>query len=74
MSVILKYKEWLTISPDEARWVYDLCISMPKYDKIKKVARFEKQPKRIDAREARRIIREEGLSCVCDNEYGKIYA
>ena len=74
MSVILKYKEWLAILPNEAFWVYDLCEFMPKYDKIKKVARFEKQPKRIDAREARRIIREEGLSCVCDNEYGKIYA
>jgi hypothetical protein len=47
---------------------------MPKYDKASNVAWFEKKPRRIDAREARKIIREEGLSCVCDNEHGKIYA
>ena len=74
MSIILKYKEWLTISPCDARWVYDVCSSMPKYDKINQVVEFEKTPKRIEAREAKRIILEEGLDCVFSNEYGKIYA
>jgi hypothetical protein len=74
MSVILKYKEWLAICPDEARWVYDLCESMPKYEKNESSFLFGKKPKRIDAREARIIIREEGLSCICNNEHGKIYA
>ena len=47
---------------------------MPKYDKINQVVEFEKTPKRIEAREAKRIILEEGLDCVFSNEYGKIYA
>lgn len=74
MSVILKYKEWLAILPNEAFWVYDLCEFMPKYDKITQEFWFDKKPKRIDAREARTIIREEGLSCIYNNEHGKIYA
>jgi hypothetical protein len=33
-----------------------------------------KRTKRIDAQRAKEIIRKEGLKCVCNNEYGRIYA
>jgi hypothetical protein len=73
MSVILRYKEWLTISPEESYWVYDLCSEMPEWSASKKEYVFRKAPKRIDAQKAREIIRKEGLVCVCNNEYGRIY-
>lgn len=72
--VILKYKEYLlTQHPREAIWVYDLCTELPEWDAKKEEYVFRKKPKRIDARDARRIIAENGLVCVCNNKYGMIY-
>lgn len=74
MSVVLRYKEFLTISPEEAYWVYDLCAEMPEWDSIKQDYVFRKSPKRISAQRAKQIIKDEGLICVCNNEHGRIYA
>ena len=74
MSVILRYKEWLTISPEDSYWVYDLCDEMPEWEDGQKEYVFAKQPKRINAREAKKIIKEEDLTCLCNNSYGRIYA
>lgn len=74
MSVILKYKEWLNIAPEDTYWVYDLCSEMPEWDAQKQAYVFIKTPKRIEAHKAREIIRKEGLRCICNNEYGRIYA
>jgi hypothetical protein len=74
MSVILKYKEYLKILPNETYWVYDLCHEMPHWDDKEEDYVCSKKSKRIDARKAKEIIRKEGLMCVCDNEYGRIYA
>ena len=73
MPIILRYKEYLTISPEEAFWVYDLCAEMPEWDVVKQDYNFKKSPKRIDAQKAKEIIKKEGLVCVCNNEYGRIY-
>lgn len=74
MPIILRYKEWLTISPEDSYWVYDLCTEMPEWDSTKQEYVFRKSPKRIDAQKAKEIIKREGLMCVCNNEYGRIYA
>lgn len=73
MSVILRYREHLAILPSESYWVYDLCPQMPEWNETKHDYTC-KGAKRIDARKAKEIIKEEGLSCVCSNEYGRIYA
>lgn len=73
MSIILKYKEHLTISPEEAYWVYDLCSEMPTWDDKEKDYIFKKRPKRITTQKAKEIIEEEGLKCVCNNSFGRIY-
>lgn len=73
MSIVLRYKEYLTISPEEAYWVYDLCSEMPEWDAVKQDYIFRKLPKRIDAQRAKEIIKKEGLVCVCNNEHGRIY-
>lgn len=70
--VILKYKEHLLTSPKEAMWVYDLCPQMPEWDEKAKDYVCKKE-KRIDAVDARRIIKENGLKCVHSDENGKIY-
>lgn len=72
--IILRYKEWLTILPSEVFWVYDVCEEVPKWDIVKQEYIFEKNPKRITAQKAREIIKEHGLTCVCNNEHGRIYA
>ena len=72
--IILRYKEWLTILPSEVFWVYDVCEEMPKWDIVKQEYIFEKNPKRITAQKAKEIIKEHGLTCVCNNEHGRIYA
>lgn len=54
-------------------WVYDLCSEMPTWDAEKDKAIFKRKPKRIDAREAKRLIKENNLKCVCKNEHGMIY-
>lgn len=72
--IILRYKECLTILPSEVFWVYDVCEEMPKWDIVKQEYIFEKNPKRITAQKAREIIKEHGLTCVCNNEHGRIYA
>lgn len=74
MSIIIKYKEWLAVSPQETFWVYDLCEEFPTWDEKKQDYVFRKSPKRIDAKKAKEIIRNEGLVCVCNNEHGRIYA
>lgn len=71
--IILRYKEWLTILPSEVFWVYDVCEEMPKWDIVKQEYVFEKKPKRITAQKAREIIKEHGLTCVCNNEHGRIW-
>jgi len=71
--MILKYREYLEISPSESYWVYDLCPNIPVWDE-KKRDYICKGAKRIDARKAKEIIKKEGLVCVCSNEYGRIYA
>ena len=71
--IILKYKENLKILPKEVFWVYDVCEEMPKWDIVKQEYVFEKRPKRITAQKAREIIKEHGLTCVCNNEHGRIW-
>lgn len=73
--MILKYKERLLKQhPREAVWVYDLATEMPEWNERKQEYVFKRQPKRIDPREAKQIIADKGLKCVCDNKYGRIYA
>lgn len=74
MSIILKYLEWLETNPTETYWVYDLCKEFPTWDEDKEDYVFKRNPKRISAQKAREIIRKEGLQCVADNKYGRIYA
>lgn len=72
MGIILKYKEFLLTNPKEAMWVYDYCPKMPEWND--KIQDYEcKKAKRISPREAKEIIKEEGLVCVCSSEHGKIY-
>lgn len=72
---ILKYKEWLLSMENDAVWVYDLCKELPRWSRTKKDYIFSREPKRIDAREAKKIIEECGLVCVYTDEEGqKIYA
>ena len=73
MSIIIRYKEWLITAPKDAYWVYDLCNEFPTWDEDKQDYVFKKEPKRISAQKAREIIKKEGLVCVSDNEYGRIY-
>lgn len=70
---ILKYKEWGIFAPSEARWVYDLIKEEPEWSEKIKDYIFKKRPKRIDPRDAKKIIKEHDLKCVCKNEYGMIY-
>ena len=72
--IILRYKENLKILPKEVFWVYDVCEDFPKWDIVKQEYIFEKNPKRITAQKAKEIIKEHGLTCVCNNEHGRIYA
>ena len=72
--IILKYLECLITSPKEKMWVWDKCDELPWWDEGKKEYVFKKKPKRIDAKEAKELIKEHGLKCVCSNEYGRIYA
>lgn len=75
MSVILKYLEWLSTSPEETYWVYDLCSEMPHWDDEQKDYVCTKKIKRIDAKRAREVIKKERLICVYDDkENGRIYA
>lgn len=71
--VILRYREWLNIAPSEAMWVYDVCEEMPKWDIVKQEYIFEKNPKRITAQKAKEIIKEHGLTCVCNNKHERIW-
>lgn len=71
--IILRYKENLKILPKEVFWVYDMCEDFPKWDMLKQDYIFEKRPKRITAQMAREIIKEHGLTCVCNNEHGRIW-
>lgn len=54
--------------------MYEVIDAFPKWDDEKQDYVFKKKPKRITAQEAREIIRDNGLHCVCQNEEGKIYA
>lgn len=75
MSVVLKYLEWLSTSPEETYWVYDLCPEMPHWDEKDKDYVCSKKIKRIDAKKAREVIKKERLVCVYDDkENGRIYA
>lgn len=60
--------------PSEAYWVYDMCEEMPEWDMVKQDYIFKRKPKRITAQRAKDVIKEYGLTCVCNNEYGRIYA
>lgn len=71
--IILRYREFLKILPNDAYWVYDMCDEMPEWDVVKQEYIFRKKPKRIDAQTAKKLIREHGLVCVCNNEHGRIY-
>ena len=71
--IILRYKDSHTVMPSEVFWVYDVCEEMPKWDIVKQEYVFEKRPKRITAQMAREIIKEHGLTCVCNNEHGRIW-
>lgn len=71
--IILRYKENLKILPKEVFWVYDMCEDFPKWDMLKQEYVFEKNPKRISAQKAKEIIKEHGLTCVCNNEHGRIW-
>lgn len=71
--VILKYTEGLISTKGDLRWVYDVCTEMPQWSLVQQDFIFKRKPKRVSAQEARRLIKENNLICVCDNEYGKIY-
>ena len=71
---ILKYREWLLSAENDARWVYDLCKEMPEWNENKQEYIFKKEPKRIDPREAKEIIKKNKLTKVFENEHGKVYA
>ena len=71
--VILRYLESLITNPNDAVWVYDVCSEMPVWDEEEQDYVFKKTPKRVDPREAKSLIKEHGLKCVCDNEHGRIY-
>ena len=71
--IILKYLEYLITTPKDAIWVYDRCEDFPKWDMLKQEYVFDKTPKRITAQKAREIIKEHGLTCVCNNEHGRIW-
>lgn len=62
------------VSPQETFWVYDLCEEFPTWNEKKQDYVFKKEPKRISPQRAKQIIKEEGLKCVCTNEYGRTYA
>lgn len=72
--IILKYLEYLITTPKDAIWVYDMCEDFPKWDMLKQEYVFEKKPQRITAQKAKELIKEHGLTCVCNNEHGRIYA
>lgn len=72
--VILRYKEWLNIPNSEVVWVYDLCSEMPRWSDAKQDYVFTKSPKRIASQEAKDLIAQHDLTCVCRNEHGRIYA
>lgn len=71
--IILRYKENLKVLPSEVFWVYDVCEDFPKWDMLKQEYIFDKTPKRITAQKARELIKEHGLTCVCNNEHGRIW-
>ena len=71
--IILRYKENLKVLPNEVFWVYDVCEDFPKWDMLKQDYIFEKKPQRISAQKARELIKEHGLTCVCNNEHGRIW-
>lgn len=71
--VILKYLESLIVSPKEKYWTYELLPNMPTWDKKKKEYVCKGKTKVISANEAQKLIKENGLTCVCNNKYGKIY-
>ena len=72
---ILAYKEWLLSMENDARWVYDRCDELPEWDESKQEYIFKKQPKRIDPREAKELIKEHGLKCIHKTKEGeKVYA
>lgn len=71
--VILRFLESLITMPNDAMWVYEMCEEMPEWDVVKQEYIFRKKPKRIDAQTAKKLIKEHGLVCVCNNEYGRIY-
>lgn len=71
--VILKYKESLITSPRDAYWVYDVCAELPEWSEVTQDYIFRRKPKRVSAKEAKELIKEHGLVCVCNNEFGKIY-
>lgn len=71
--IVLKIKEWLITDKKEKLFVYEVIDDWPEWDDKKQDYVFKKKPKRISAREAREIIRDNGLHCVCQNEEGKIY-
>lgn len=60
--------------PKEAIWVYDLEPQMPKWDKHKQDYIPNKKTKRLDPREAKRLIKENNLKCIHSCDDGKIYA
>lgn len=72
--IVLRYLEGLITAPNDKKWVYDKCEEWPIWSDIKQDYVFKKAPKRIDAREAKELIKEHDLKCVCNNEYGRIYA
>ena len=73
--IVLKYKEWLNIPDSDCIWVYDRCEELPTWNEEIQDYIFKKKPKRIDAREAKQLIKEHGLKCVHETEEGeKIYA
>ena len=65
---ILKYREWLRPLESEAIWVYDLCTELPEWSDFHKEYVFKREPKRIDAREAKILIKENNLKCVHETE------
>lgn len=70
--VILKYYEWMRITPDVRIPVYALNTKMPEWCKATGDFRIYGE-RRISREQALTLIEENNLHCVHSNKYGKIW-
>ena len=65
--MIIKYYEWMRISPDEKQIVYEACKRDPE------AAGGVRTLRRLDKDEAKRLIQSHELHIVHRNRYGTIW-